>query len=637
MIKLLKNKTIQRAALALTFTTVLAHPVTATLTAETPPPNQWVPENALAVLTLPNYEKAKETWNKNLYMQFWNDPAMTAFREHAEKAWQENIVSNFEKDTGFKLADLTELVKGQATFAILPAPNNESELGLLALLDTGDQEAKLTELINKTRTKFQEAGNPLKPVKVQNLTFLTTEIKTELPQLKQTSDAKLELIFGQSGSILLAGTSIPQLEQTIQKLSGGGGKSISNKPAFHQIHQQLFRTAEGYGWIQFESIYALIKKFAEANSPKPQAGQNANPMAMLMPKPEVILKALGLEAIQGLGISWGGKPEGTIWNFAVQAPKNQRKGILNLVEFESKDASPPPFVTDDVATFQRVRFDARDTWQKLEKMLGEISPQLSGLLQMTMGLLGKDRDPNFDFRRNFIENLGDDFIIAQWPPKSSELEDIINPPEIVLVGSPNPDPLVKAFIAASGLLPGGNSVLKERSFLGRTLYSISVPSGAPAPGATSAQMETMGIHFVATGMYVAFSTNENTLESYLRSANGTGRPLKSNPEFQQAMNAVGGFKSGYVHYQNVQSTVELFYDNFRSEPESALSGLLGMGAGLPGIPFSNEDIEQYVDFKKLPSFDQVKKYFHFNVSGNSSNDSMLNWKFMSPIPASLRR
>ena len=93
-------------------------------------------------------------------------------------------------------------------------------------------------------------------------------------------------------------------------------------------------------------------------------------------------------------------------------------------------------------------------------------------------------------------------------------------------------------------------------------------------------METMGLHFVASGMYVAFSTNESMLESYLRSAKGPGRPLKSKPEFQQAVNAVGGFKSGYVYYQSLESSVGLMYENVRENPESLFSGLMGMGTRL---------------------------------------------------------
>lgn len=644
MIESFNKRIVARVNLTLALTSLLAQSVVSSWAASPPPPDQWVPENALAVFTLPNFETAQKSWNENLYMQFWNDPAMTSFREHAEKSFQEKVVTYLEKETGFKLNELTGLIKGQTTFAIVPLQDNQlGAIGLIAALDTGDQSSKLTELLTRTRTKFQEAGSPLKPVQIQNLTFHSTKFEANFPPLgnppSDQSDGKMELFFGQHGSFFLAGTSIAQLEQTVQRLSGGGGKSLSTRASFHQIQQNLFRNAEGYGWIQFESVYLLIQKLVEENIPNPQAGQNANPMSMLMPKPEVILKALGLEAIQGLGFSWGSTPAGTVWDLAVQAPKSKRKGLLSLVEFEQKDASPPPFVTDDVVAFQRIRFDARKTWGKLETMLGEISPQLTGLLQMTMGLLGKDRDPNFDFRKSFIDNLGDDFIVAQWPPKSSKLEDAMNQPEIILIGSPNPEPLVKAFIAASGLLPGGNSVLEERSFLGRTVYSINVPSGAPAPGGSPTEMETMGLHFVASGMYVAFSTNEAMLESYLRSARGAGRPLKSNPEFQQAMNAVGGFKSGYVYYQSLASSVELFYENFRKNPDSLLSGLMGMGigAGIPGSAAPVEEFDNFLDFKKLPPFDQVKKYFHFNVSGNSSDDSMLNIKSMSPIPAAVRR
>ena len=644
MIESLKKRIVTRVSLALSLTALLAQNIIYSWAAPPPSPEDWLPEDALAIITLPNYAAAKESWNNNLYMQFWNDPAMAPFRENAEKSFQELVISGLEENAGFKLSELTELLKGQATFAIIPLPDNSGGVGLLAALDTGAQAEKLTELMNRTQAKFQESGNPLKPVQIQNLTFHRAEMKMSFPQLENFSEDSpennMEIIFGQSDSVFLAGTSVRHLEQTVQKLSGGSGKSISSKANFNQIHQKLFRNTEGYGWVQFESVYALIQKLVKESTASTQAGESTNPMSMLMPKPEIILSALGLEAIQGLGFAWGSTPEGTAFNLTVQAPKSKRKGLLNLIEFEPKDASPPAFVTDDVVAFQRVRFNARKTWEKLEKMLGEISPQLSGILQMTMGLLGKDRDPNFDFRRNLIDNLGDDFIVAQWPPKSTEMDDMINPPEIILVGSPNPEPLVKAFIAASGLLPGGNGVLKERSFLGRTVYSINVPSGAAAaPGAASVAMETMGLHFVASGMYVAFSTNESMLESYLRSAKGPGRPLKSKPEFQQAVNAVGGFKSGYVYYQSLESSVGLIYENLRENPESLFSGLMGMGidSGLTGGSAPEDALERFMDFKKLPRFDQVKKYFHFNVSGNSSDDSMLNLKSMSPIPTSLRR
>ena len=115
--------------------------------------------------------------------------------------------------------------------------------------------------------------------------------------------------------------------------------------------------------------------------------------------------------------------------------------------------------------------------------------------------------------------------------------------------------------------------------------------------------------------------------------------MKSKPEFQQAVNAVGGFKSGYVYYQSLESSAGLMYENLRENPGSLFSGLMGMGlgSGLTGGSAPEDALERFMDFKKLPPFDQVKKYFHFNVSGNSSDERMLNLKSMSPIPTSLRR
>ena len=50
-------------------------------------------------------------------------------------------------------------------------------------------------------------------------------------------------------------------------------------------------------------------------------------MSMLMPKPEIILSALGLEAVQGLGFAWGSTPAGTAFNLTVQASQEQTQGI----------------------------------------------------------------------------------------------------------------------------------------------------------------------------------------------------------------------------------------------------------------------------------------------------------------------
>jgi hypothetical protein len=85
--------------------------------------------------------------------------------------------------------------------------------------------------------------------------------------------------------------------------------------------------------------------------------------------------------------------------------------------------------------------------------------------------------------------------------------------------------------------------------------------------------------------------------------------------------------------------IQLYYESFRTNPDSALSGMLGafIGEAIPESTDSKDGGNALVDFKKLPPYDQVKKYFHFNVTGNNSDETMLNMISVSPIPSQLKR
>ena len=69
---------------------------------------------------------------------------------------------------------------------------------------------------------------------------------------------------------------------------------------------------------------------------------------------------------------------------------------------------------------------------------------MAGLLQMMLSSAGKDKDPNFDLKKNLIGNLGDDFITYEKAPKSTKLEDLQKVPSLTLIGSPDPAGLLEA-------------------------------------------------------------------------------------------------------------------------------------------------------------------------------------------------
>jgi len=91
-------------------------------------------------------------------------------------------------------------------------------------------------------------------------------------------------------------------------------------------------------------------------------------------------------------------------------PENNRRGLFKIFAHEARDANPPPFVPADAVKFTRWRLDLQKAWNTLESTLTEAIPQASSVVKMMMDSAGKDKDPNFDLRKQLIANLGDDII-----------------------------------------------------------------------------------------------------------------------------------------------------------------------------------------------------------------------------------
>src|SRR6185436_11915541 len=116
-------------------------------------------------------------------------------------------------------------------------------------------------------------------------------------------------------------------------------------------------------------------------------------------------------------------------------------------------------------------------------------------------------------------------------PRDSSLEALADPPSIYLIGSPRPDQLASGLKAVTTLLPVPGA-LKEREFLGRTIFTFDLPQDEGEP---------RRLHFSPSGGYVALSTDEATLEEFLRTTGSNpGSALREDRNLIQAAQKVGG-------------------------------------------------------------------------------------------------
>lgn len=626
-----------RKVLLVLFTTVLS---SAGLIAAVPPPDKLLPNDTLAVVTVPDWAAAQKSSAPAL--QLWNDSALKPFKDKFLAKWKSDIVEPFQREFGIKFTDYTGLAQGQVTWAVTQPGAGDDSGAFVLLVDCRDNaDAMKTNLAN-LKKGWVDKGKQIKTERVRDVEFTTFIFQSD--EFSKTLDAifpdpeegfekldepkpkkaprKVEWLVGQSGSLFILGNSPKPIEKVLARLGGGSAPGLSDQANFSTHYGPMFRTADLYGWVNLKGIIDMFTKKAKEADDKPKRGGF---------DPAAILNGLGLNAVQSLAFNLQNSPEGYAGNFVVSVPESTRQGLLKVVSFSQKEAAPPPFVPADATKFSRWRLDMPQAWASLEKTLTEVHPVLAGTIKLVMDSAGKDKDPNFDLRKNLIENLGDDIISYSKAPRNPTLADLNSPPAITLIGSPRPEPLASAIRAlATPLLPP-QSKIKEREFLGRKVYTVNLP-GQRAQGGPKIERS---ISFAATGAYVAISTDTAMLEEFLRGSQE--KQLRDLSGLATAADKVGGMGTGLFGFENQKETMRHTFDILRKE-SGTLANLLGNNplTGRLGMGGEESKFKDWVDFSLLPPYDKISKYFHISVWSGAVKADGLHFKVFSPQPPGLK-
>lgn len=616
--------------------------------AQTPPPEKLLPADTLLLFTVPDLDKARTDIKTNPASQLYSDPAMQPFIKKLLAKWNADIVAPMEREMGIKFADYLALAKGQFTFAVVRdgwEGEDDKEPAVLLLIDSKDKSADLESKLADLRKRWTETGKQVKTEKIRDVDFHTIIVppgdmdkifSNAFPSKKEKeedagegeqkkAEKPTEITIGRSGSLFLMGNSKRVFEKVLIKQSGGSLPSLDEVPTYASAHNGLFRDSMFYTWANAQTFFDILLKSMAADQ-KPPSGEEG----MGMPSPDRIMEALGVRGLKTVAMSGQLTGDGSTMQFHLGVPQDQRKGIFQLLVPEAKDASPPAFVAADVTKFMRWRLSGQKMWATIESTLTSLSPQMGGLLQMTLGAAGKDKDPNFDLKKQLIGNLGDDVISYEKAPTGTSIEQLASPPSIVLLGSPNAEQLATAIRTGSGFLtPGGGDQPTEREFLGKKIFMLPMP---PAMSVDGKRTQERALHYVASGGYVAFSTEPAMVEEYIRSAQGGVRPLSETAGLAEAAQKVGGMSSGLLIYENQNATAKVVINALRKNPE--MFDMLFSG-GMVNEEGKKRRAEWF-DFTLLPEFTVIEKYFHFSVAGFVINEQGLNYKFYGPTPPKAR-
>jgi hypothetical protein len=612
--------------------------------APVPPPEKLLPADTLFVLTIPDYAKSSAVWKQWPGVQFWGDSSMKPFRDKFVKKLETEVIAPLEKELGIKFADYLGLAQGQISLAII-APQKEEDVSFLLLIDSRDKSDVLKTNLTALKKKWTDSGKQTRIEKIRDVEFSTLGFDADdlgktfdkifpdpnanesldPPKPKKSQKDSAQLLLGQSGSLAILGSKVRDIERVLAAQSGGTIATLSENAAFAKSHTAHLRESQGYGWLHLKPILEKLIKLAGKGS----GGEDAGPGAF--PPMDKIFSALGLTGLQDLSFSMRDIPEGCAVNFNLNVPESARKGLIKAFAFEARDANPPPFVPSDAVKFFRWRLDMGKSWNTIEQSLVEAVPQMAGVLKLFLDSAGKDKDPDFDIRKQLFDNLGDDVISYQKNPRKQTLEELQNPPSLTLISSPRPEQLAASIKALAALMPTGGVKIKEREFLGRKVYSMALPQ----PGGGKGRERTLS--YAASGGYVAISTDTPTLEEFMRSGEGSGKSLRETPGLADAAQKIGGMGTGLFGYENSAETFKSLWESLKKDSGT----LANLFSELPMAGrFGGDDASKFkdwVDFSLLPSFNQVSKYFYITVWSGNVNSDGFNFKVFAPNPPGMKK
>lgn len=577
------------------------------LTHAAPPPDQLVSQNTIAILTAPDLNELKAVTRQSAQWKIMHDASLKPFKDKFWAGFKSQVLKPFEDEVQFKISNALDLLQGQLTLAIsadgaldLDSP----DVDFLVILDTGKNQSQLTGILDEARKRMKEGEVSFVDKSIRGARFI------QLP----VDDQDFDLWLGQSDELLLFSNSEDELEKVIARQKGGSVPSLARNPKFQTQKAALFRDSLVYGWVHLEPLISSAK--AKIAAEEQENGPNQMGIS-----PTAVIQALGLNGLVDASFGYQEKPEGSYVEFAVGVPQTQRAGIFKMLASTPNDSAPPPFVPGNVDSFSRWRLDLNRVWADIESMVGRISPLMTGMLQISLSQIGKQTDPNFDFKRNFIGNLGDDLISYSQSPASSSVEDIVAQPGLFLLGARDADQLaaaVNTLLTEFGIQPTSGK------FLGRTIYSITTPGG-------DFDSEAGQVSFVANSGYVAVSSDRSIMEEFLRSGSGDAgsRPLQSNTTLTSAAAKIGGLRTGLFAYQNDRESVKSAYNMIRENPD-----LMEMFIE-EGISEADIVASDWIDLSLLPAFNQIEKYFGITVMTGTVDPVGFHLKVFTPTPPGL--
>ena len=533
------------------------------------PAEKCLPTTTFGFLTIENAAQRREAFQASQLGQLAADPAVKPLKDEVlqllDKPSQE-----LRARLGLSLGDLFRLPQGEVSLALIRTEGAAQPVALVATVDAGDNEAKMSELLDKLTEMAKEKGDA--KASTEEFAGTTLHIIQSVKDEDKDKD-KPPVVWAKKGTTFYLATSVDVIKDVIAK-ADGRDDSLAANPAFKAVQEKVGKDGQIVFFLDLEQALKLIIQ---------AIGEQNNNAAQIEAQVQLI-GLNGLKALGGrLGIHVGEYDQ--LSRIYLYAP-GESEGLLRLFVFPQTDLRPQPWVPASIASYQSISWDLDAAYKAASDLLDMLLPGvLAGIEQQLAGPKGD----GLNFEKDIFGPLGDRItVLTDLKPGTPKTEGV--PTQRILVGVALED--AKAFQnTINKIIELLNASPKKREFQGTTIYDFELPE---LPNAEASGI--VGPMSVAVARDTLFLSTEPTLlEQVLR-----GGPSLADTPGYRAVAAKLPAKSSSQSYQKAEQQARAVYDMLKSEQ---FQQALRQQAQEEGNAF---DIGALA--KKLPDFSVVAKY-----------------------------
>lgn len=526
--------------------------------------DELLPDSTILYISIENVARTKERYEKSPLAALWKDEAMQAFLARPKAKWAE-LMEEMRKDAGVTPSDVIDLLAGQVAIGV-SWPEGAKEPVPLLLADIGDNGDKLREILDKEEKKLVDE----KGLKRNEEEFRGAKI-VSYAKGGESGAADEGSAWCLDGKTFAFGENADVLKDMLARREHKDEGTLAARALYQRLRGRTgARAGDVFAYVDGPNFFKALKDTGELD----EDGMR-------------ILGALGVSAIEGLGLEGSLEPGGIVVRLFLGV-KGQKAGLLKLFDGKNTALLPPRYAPGDTLSGGAWALDVPALWEEGRRVADDIEKGTTGLLDTRLGFI--KQQTGVDIQADLIASLGAEISFLTRPPEKPDPAMAANPMAMMLAGGRFAVGLQlkdreRFEGAVDKLLALAGPSVSTTDYLGVKLRTMQ------APGGMQPAMAVLPDRFV-------FAMSADDLKDVIARY---GKETKGFLDREEVAKAIASLppQRFYVSVEDVPKAL--------SQQMSTISSTMGMLGG-------GSEMNDYIDFSLFPSAEVLAKYLGLNSS-----------------------